>query len=350
MKKYFALIAFATSILFVFVLNFTLVQPLNAQSPEELKHKAKITVLNEQEVVVRVLEGKYKEREFKVLQFDRNQKEILGIDLNDTVFVSINENNKTAFILDHFRLWPLILLTMIFIAFVVVIGRRKGFLSLLAMIISFFIIIKAVIPQILLGNNPILISLLASFFIIQFNFYFSHGISQKTTIAVLSTFITLIITGVLSLIFVSLTKLTGFASEEATFLSLQVGQAVDIKALLLSGIIIGAMGVLDDITISQASIVWKLKKANPKYSRWELFKESMDLGRDHIASLVNTLVLVYAGASLPLFVLFSSSQFGNFIQVVNMEIIATEIVRTLVSSIGIILAVPITSYLSTYKR
>ena len=301
----------------------------------------------DQEVVVKILEGEQKGSLYPVILFDEKQIKQQGLSVGDTVLVSFSAQPSVTGVIieDQYRVWPLFMLLGLFVSVVIIIGRMKGVMSFIAMVISFLIIGQMIVPQILLGNNPIVISLFAAFLIIPITFYTSHGFQRKTTIAVAATFIALFITGVLAMSFVHLAKLTGFASEEATFLQF-ANSSINIQNLLLAGIIIGAMGVLDDITISQTSIVEKLKKANPTYSDWKLFQESMDVGRDHIASLVNTLVLVYAGAALPLFVLFQSAQLGTFTEVLNMEIVATEVVRTLVSSIGIISAVPITTFLA----
>ncbi len=334
---------------FFFLWNIFLPGFVHAQNQDPIR--ATITELSNGNIVVEISEGDRAGQELQVLQFDEKQIESQGLHKGDQVLVNFIQGpggREQVIIVDQFRLWPLAGLFILFLGVVVLIGRRKGFFSFLGMAFSFLIIAQMIVPQILLGNNPILISLFAALLIIPITFYISHGIKWKTTIAVISTFLALVFTAVLAVIFVNLAKLTGYAAEEATFISVQQGDTVNIQALLLAGIIIGAMGVLDDITISQTSIVSKLRKANPKFTKWELFRESMDVGHDHIASLVNTLVLVYAGASLPLFVLFSSSQFGTLSDVMNMEIVATEIVRTLVSSIGIVSAVPLTTLLAVW--
>jgi uncharacterized membrane protein len=164
--------------------------------------------------------------------------------------------------------------------------------------------------------------------------------------AVAGTLIALGITGVLASIFVQSSHLTGFASDEANYLMVARHGTIDIHGLLLAGIIIGLLGVLQDITISQAAIVYQLKDATHSIKPIELFSRAMDVGRDHIASMSNTLILVYAGVSLPLLLLFVNSPLP-FSQVINFELIAEEIVRTLVASIGLIIAVPITTLLTT---
>ena len=207
------------------------------------------------------------------------------------------------------------------------------------------VIFKLLIPLIMQGWSPVLVSIMTSALIIPVTFYLSHGLNKKTSVAVVSTLISLVITGVLVLIFTETTKLTGFASEEAGFLQVQMGGEINIKGLLLAGMIIGTLGILDDVTINQAAIVEKLKEANKEMGFGELYKKAMSVGQDHISSMVNTLVLVYTGASLPLLLLFvdSSRSFG---EVLNNEIVADEIVRTLVGSVGLMLAVPITTFLA----
>jgi len=165
--------------------------------------------------------------------------------------------------------------------------------------------------------------------------------------AVLGTFISLLITSGLAFVFVEKAKLTGFASEEASFLQASLPGVIKMKGLLLAGIMVGILGVLDDVTVSQAAIVEELRAISPEIGRGKLFQKAMRVGRDHIASMINTLVLVYAGASLPLLLLFVDNSL-TFKQVINYEIVADEVVRTLVASIGLMLAVPLTTFFAVY--
>jgi uncharacterized membrane protein len=208
------------------------------------------------------------------------------------------------------------------------------------------IIFKFILPMIYAGYDPVLITIIASLVMIPVTFYLSHGFNRKTSIAIGGTLIALLITGLLAKVFVEATKLTGFASEEAGFLQVARGNLVNIRGLLLAGIIIGALGVLDDISIAQSALVQQLREANPKMKAREVFSRAMNVGQDHIASMVNTLVLVYTGAALPLLLLFIDNPLP-FSQVINYEIIAEEIVRTLVGSIGLITAVPITTLIAS---
>jgi hypothetical protein len=174
--------------------------------------------------------------------------------------------------------------------------------------------------------------------------YLAHGVNVRTTTAVLGTMGALLLTGLLAWGFVETTRLTGMASEEAGFLQAAVAQ-VSLRGLLLGGIVIGSLGVLDDVTVTQASAVWELHQANPAYGFRRLFSAGLRIGRDHIASTVNTLVLAYAGASMPLLVLFTLSN-RNLGDVLTGELVAQEIVRTLVGSIGLVASVPITTLLA----
>jgi uncharacterized membrane protein len=255
------------------------------------------------------------------------------------------DGNNYFQITDYVRRGPILFLFIIFCLLTLFIARGRGLSSLFGMAVSFLIIFTFILPQILAGFSPVLVAIAGSLLIIPVTFYLSHGFNKKTTIAVAGTFLSLVITGILAVIFVEAAKLTGFSSEEAGFLQFATQGAINIKGLLLAGIIIGVLGVLDDITISQAAIVFQLKEANPNLKVKELYKRAMDIGRDHISSMVNTLILVYTGASLPLLLLFVNNP-HPFSEVVNYEIIADEIIRTLVGSIGLVLAVPITTYLS----
>jgi len=255
------------------------------------------------------------------------------------------EGNDVFYISDYVRRNSLLRLFLIFVVLAIVVGKWWGLASIIGMGFSFLIIFKFVLPRLLAGADPIVTAVVGSLFIIPITFYLSHGLNKKTSVAIVGTIISLIITGILAGIFVDAAKLTGFASEEAGFLQVARQGTIDIKGLLLAGIIIGTLGILDDVTVSQSSIVNQLKEADKTLSFGELYRRAMKVGQDHISSMVNTLVLVYTGAALPLLLLFIDNP-RPFSEVVNYEIIADEIVRTLVGSIGLILAVPITTLIA----
>jgi len=270
--------------------------------------------------------------------------------IGDNVIVMHNkdfQNNDVFYITDFIRREVLFFLFLIFITCTIAIAKWRGLLSLIGMAVSFLIIFVFLLPQIASGANPVLIAVLSSLLIIPISFFLSHGFNKKTLVAIAGTLISLIITGILANLFVSESRLTGFASEEASFLQAAKQGTINIQGLLLAGIIIGVLGVLDDITISQSAIVFQLKATKNKIQFGDLYTKAMNIGRDHISSMVNTLILVYAGAALPLLLLFIDNP-HPFSEIVNYEIIADEIVRTLVGSIGLILAVPITTFIATW--
>lgn len=248
-------------------------------------------------------------------------------------------------IVDFVRRDSLLVLFLIFLGIVLLITRWQGLSSLVGMGISFLVIFLFILPQISAGRNPILIAVVSAFLIIPTTFYLSHGFNKKTTIAIIGTIMSLAVTALLAFVFINATKLTGYSTEEAGFLQAARPGLVNIKGLILAGVIIGVLGILDDITVAQSAIVYQLKRANEKLSFPQLYQQAMNVGKDHIASMVNTLILVYTGAALPLLLLFIDTP-RPFVELINYEIIAEEIIRTLVASTGLVLAVPITTFVA----
>ncbi|TRZ52050.1 MAG: YibE/F family protein [Dehalococcoidia bacterium] len=261
-------------------------------------------------------------------------------------YVKSVDESEYFYIVDYYRADSLLKLFLVFVILAVLVAGWKGVSSVVGMGLSFVVIFKFILPRILNGADPIFVSVLGACLIIPISFYVSHGFSKKTTVAIAGTIISLILTGLLAGIFVDILNISGFASEEAGFLSVEMGGNINMRGILLAGIVVSALGILDDITISQTSIAYQLKKANPELNWTELNRKAMEVGRDHIASMINSLVLVYAGASLPLLLLFVNNP-HPFSEVINYEIVADEIVRTLVGSIGLILAVPITTLIAS---
>lgn len=338
------------------------------ESPDEMQHiQAKvIEIVEEKQIEINDMSQLYQKLKLSITKGDVKGKEIIvengsmpsaqviKYNVGDELMLSVEkdgEGENRYYITDYVRTKSLMLLFLLFVVASVVIGSKQGFFSLIAMAISFFIIMIFVLPQIQAGKNPILIAILASILIVPMTFYLSHGFEKKTTVAVVGTFITLIVTGILATIFVNATHLTGATTEEALFLQTP-DTHYNLKGLLLAGIIIGTLGIMDDITVSQTAIVFQLNDLRKDLSISELFRRSLQIGRDHIASMINTLILVYVGASLPLLLLFMDNP-SPFTEIINLEIISTEVVQTLVGSIGLILAVPVTTYLaclSTTKK
>lgn len=251
-------------------------------------------------------------------------------------------------IIDRYRLGPLIAIALFFFVLVVLISRWHGVGSLIGMIISLLVIVFYIVPQILDGRDPLFVTIAGGSFIILTSMYLAHGLKRQTTIAILGMILSLIATGFCAIAFSNLTLLTGLGSDDANALRFGATQNLNFKGLLLAGIMIGALGVMDDITTSLSATISELKKANPKLTQGELFKSGLTVGQEHIVSLVNTLVLAYAGAALPIF-LFIVLNPGNvpLWLILNSELLVEEIVRTLAGSVGLILAVPITAYLAS---
>jgi uncharacterized membrane protein len=250
----------------------------------------------------------------------------------------------TYFISDFQRTGPLVLLAVLFVGAVLVFGRWQGLRALLGLALTFVVIVGFVIPAIMTNRPPVLVALVGATVIMLVTLYLSHGYERKTTAAVVGTALALLLTGLLAVAFVAAANITGFTSEEARLANYSVG-GLSLQGLLLAGIIIGGLGVLDDVTIAQASTVFELQRADPEASFARLLRGALTVGRDHIAATVNTLFLAYAGASLPLLILFVTGvdPLGT---ILTSEVVAVEVVRTLVGSVGLIAAVPLTTALA----
>ncbi len=253
---------------------------------------------------------------------------------------------KSYVVADFYRLPWLIMIGLGFLGFVGLLGGLKGLRSIFGLIVSVLILALYIVPQLALGANPLLSALVGVVAIAVLTFYLSHGFNRRVTIALISTLITLGITVLVSVLFVKITNLLGIGSENATLLQLGQFGELNFQGLLLAGIVIGVLGVLDDVTTSQAATVAELKLANPNLTARELYVRGTRVGKEHIAALVNTLVLAYAGAFLPLFLVFMMSDLTPSWFIVNSQEIAEEIVRTLVGSTALLFAVPITTFLA----
>lgn len=306
------------------------------------------TVHPYQRLEVLATSGSKKGKTFVIEHGDIPQAGLVEYSQADKIMLSSikTPDGERITITDYVRRTPLYVLAGLFVALTILIGGRRGASAIVGMMITFAVLFLFVLPQLLGGANPFLIVGIASGFVIPVTFLLSHGVNRKTLCAIIGTFTALVITAILANIFIQSAHLTGFASEEAGFLDTLKKGTLDIRGLLFAGIIIALLGILEDITVAQSAIVFQLREANKKLAFHELFVRAMNVGRDHIASMANTLILVYAGASLPLLLLFIDSPLP-FSTVINNEVIAEEIVRTLVASIGLILAVPITTFISS---
>ncbi len=255
------------------------------------------------------------------------------------------EGKESYNIINVDRRIPLLFLVTISIAAVIIFGRWQGVRSLIALAASFIAILFILIPGILNGWNPLLASFLVAGGILFAAIFFTHGFNRESGVAYTGTMIAVVLAGLFAVFAVHITKLSGFAAEESVYLNFNTGGTLNFTALLLGAFIIGFLGVLDDIAITQSAVVTELYDTNPNITRGEVYKRAMRIGREHVGALVNTLVLAYTGASLPLLLYFKLAPTG-FGTTVNLEIFATEIVRIIVGSIGLILTVPIVTLLA----
>jgi uncharacterized membrane protein len=229
---------------------------------------------------------------------------------------------------------------------VMLLGGLRGLRALLGLAASIAVLGLFTMPALLNAQSPLLIACLTAGAISFAALYLSHGFAPMTSVAVLGTLASLSVTVALGSLFINLARFSGFASEESFFIR-SASESIDLGGLLLAGLVIGALGALDDMTVTQASVVFELRGANQRRSRRALFESAMRVGRDHVASTVNTLFLAYAGASLPLLMLFVIGDLP-VVDVLNSEIVATELVRTLVGSIGLVASVPLTTLLAVW--
>ena len=240
---------------------------------------------------------------------------------------------------------PLLVLAVLFVAAVVAFGRLQGVRALVGLAASAVVIVGWLVPSLLGERDPVLVAVVGATAIMLVTLPLAHGLSAKMMAAAVGTASALLLTAGLAWAFVAAARVTGLAEEEAQFVLFATGRPIDLRGLLLAGIILGGLGVLDDVTISQASTAFELRRADPGAPTRAVYAAAVRVGRDHVAATVNTLVLAYAGAALPLLLLFSigGEPLGSLL---TSELVAIEIVRTLVGSIGLVAAVPLTTALA----
>jgi uncharacterized membrane protein len=279
-------------------------------------------------------------------RFELEQPLDSTIETGDDILVDLIRLDGTveAVFYDFERSTPMLLLVIVFVVSIVVLGRWRGVGALAGLAMSFVIIIGFALPALLDGSDAVAVAIVTAGAIAFVALFLAHGRGVATATALLSTLLSLTVTAVLAAVFVGMSNFTGFGDENVGFLD-ALGTQIDPRGLLLAGILIGSLGVLDDVTVTQVSAVWELKRAAPEAGFAELYGRALRIGRDHISSTVNTLFLAYAGASLPLLLLFSEADQG-LTSVATREIVAVEIVRALVGSVGLVASVPISTALA----
>ncbi len=282
-----------------------------------------------------VVEGMEQGREFNV---------------GDAVVVSSYDaiEGEVFYIHDYDRSRGLLIVFLVFLFVIFYFGRARGVGSFLGLLFSIFVLIFYIVPGILKGGAPEIVTLTGAFIIASVSLFLAHGINKRTPVIWLSTIITLTLAVFISIVFIEITYLFGMGSDVGMLFQVGEYSHINLRGLLLAGVVISVLGILNDVTATQTAVIWELKKTNPQLKFKELYNQSLNVGREHIASLVNTLALVYAGASLPLFILLKDVEYIPLWVKINSDFIAEEVVRTIIGSSALILAVPIASILAAY--
>ncbi len=245
------------------------------------------------------------------------------------------------------RRFSMLFLLGIFVATILIFGGMQGLRSLISLAGSLLVIIYVLVPTLVQGISPVPVSIAVAGAVLFCAIFFTHGFNRRSLIAYAGTMIAVGITGLLAYFSIQGTGLTGFSSDESIYLNFNTGGQLDFVGLLLAGVIIGALGVLDDIAVTQVAVVRELFSTDQTLTRAEVYHRAVRIGKEHVGALVNTLVLAYTGVALPILLLFSMSE-STLFAILNREIFATEIVRSLVGSIGLVLTVPITTLLAVW--
>jgi uncharacterized membrane protein len=298
-----------------------------------------------QSLTATILEG---DKSGETVTFDNNYVQLKKGDLFFlTITTPSNLEARAPYyaVEDPDRLPVLLFFAGLFVVLVLLVGGKQGLRGLITLGGSFALILYVLIPGILHGYSPIFLAIGVSSLIIILGSYITHGLNKTTSSAVIGMIVTVLVTGLLAYIAVHAGRFTGYGTEEAVYVNMNAQGHIDMLGLLLGGIMIGLLGVLYDVSISQAVSVEELHQIAPHIAKATIFKRAMRIGREHIGALVNTLAIAYVGASLPLLLLFSTPPV-QIAMTVNREIFAAEIVRILIGSIGLVLAVPITTFLA----
>lgn len=245
---------------------------------------------------------------------------------------------------DHDRSVPLLVLGAVFAIAVVALSRWRGVAALGALVVTGVILTKFVLPAILKGSDPLWVAVVGGTLIMVVALYMTHGVNAQTSVALAGTIVALALTAILGKLFIEGAKISGLSAESAGYLESYLGR-IDLQGLIVAGLVIASLGVLDDVTVTQSAAVWELSAANPDATRSELISSGLRIGRAHVASVVNTLVLAYAGASLPTLLIFAASA-APASYTVSTEEVAIQVIGGLVGSLGIIAAVPLTTALA----
>lgn len=347
------------------ILAFCALSPLQSNAQELIQDKVEIVKAKVVEVVSQEkkdvpgtdVQSTYQTIRAEILEGDKKgevvtiENDFLVLEKGEKFFLrhSIDglDGREMYAVRDIDRRGVIVGFIILFAIVVSVFSGKQGLRSLLSLAGSFFVILYILVPSLLKGYPPVLTSIAIAAVILFLAIFLTHGFNQESGVAFSGTVLAVILTGILAYVGVELANLSGFATDEAVYLNFNTRGALDFTGLLLGGIMIGVLGVLDDIAVTQAAIVSELYSSAPHLSKREIYTKAIRVGKEHAGALVNTLALAYTGVSLPLLLLFSTSD-SSMASIINQEIFATEIIRTTVGSIGLILTVPITTLLAVY--
>jgi uncharacterized membrane protein len=303
-----------------------------------------------QEMEIKPLEGPEKDSKLSIVkQVNGNDDRQKFREGDEVVLIRDSNSSQIEYsVLEKYRLNSLFLVFLVFLVGILILVGLKGINSFLGLIFSITVLITFLIPQLLSGGNLILTTFVTGLLIMAVSLYLSHGFTKRTTLTLIASTITITIATLISIVAVNFVGLSGTASDDAFQLQFAGIGAISFRGLLLAGIIIGCMGVLDDVTTAQASAIEQILTENPKITPKKLYARGLTIGKDHLVSMVNTLGLAYVGASLPLLIFFNIYNTSPIWVTLNSEVIAEEIVRTLMGSLSLLLAVPVITVLSAY--
>lgn len=290
---------------------------------------------------VRLLEG---DRAGEVVSFENDYIQLQEGDAFYLNYIITIDGDEYYSVREVDRRGAMGILVALFVGTIILFGGWQGVRSLLSLAGSLLVITYILVPQLVAGVSPVPLSILVAGLVLFVAIFVTHGFNRRSVIAYGGTMIAVGLTGLLAYLSITSASLSGFSSDESIYLNLNTGGSLDFVGLLLAAMIVGALGVLDDIAVTQVAVVRELLAVGSLRPR-EIFAKAMRVGREHVGALVNTLVLAYTGAALPLLLLFSLSESGP-LAIINREIFATEIIRSLVGSMGLILTVPITTFLA----
>jgi uncharacterized membrane protein len=270
--------------------------------------------------------------------------QIRYLNLSKAQGASASQASPAYIFVDFVRTLPIVLLALLYAAVVIAVARWRGLRALIGLVGAYFVLASFMLPGLVEGKPPLLLALVGSTVIMFGVLYFAHGFSARTSTALLGTIFGLAITALLAAWATNAANLAGVGNHDATTL-MNTSSNISISGVILCGLIISGLGVLNDVTITQSSAVWELYELAPRSSARKLFTSAMRIGRDHIASTVYTIAFAYAGAALPILIIVMLYDRPLADTLTSAEL-SEEVIRTLVGSIGLVLAIPVTTLIA----